>query len=136
MKYLKRFNESIEVMDFDKMYKTTTEKIYNEIGKEFKGRFFPLKVVLDELNGNYNMSICLAVGWMDRLSENEEDWLEELIDTTQEEFSEYKNIYIGYLGDTFSKKRIVFERQNDAFPKKSDDYMEFPKPPNPGRGDD
>ncbi len=116
MKYLKKFNESIEVIDFDKMYKITAEKIYNKISKEFKGRFFPLKVVLDELEGHYNMSICLSGGWMDRLSENEEDWLEDLINTTQEEFSEYKNIYIGYLGDTFSKKRIVFEKQNKDFP--------------------
>jgi hypothetical protein len=116
MKYLKRFNESVEVIDFDKMYKLTAEKIYNEISKEFKGRFFPLRVVLDELDNNYNMSICLSVGWMDRLSDNEEDWLEELIDSTQEELSEYKNLYVGYLGDTFSKKRIVFEKKNDDFP--------------------
>jgi hypothetical protein len=116
MKYLKRFNESVEVMDFDKMYKTTAEKVYNEVSKEFKGRFFPLRVVLDELDNNYNMSICLALGWMNRLSEQEEDWLEELVDATQEEFSEYKNLYIGYLGDTFSKKRIVFEKKNDDFP--------------------
>jgi len=116
MKYLKKFNESIEVMDFDKMYKTTAEKIYNDLSEKFKNKFFPLRVVLDELDNNYNMSICLALGWMNRLSEQEEDWLEELVDTTQEEFSEYKNLYIGYLGDTFSKKRIVFEKKNDAFP--------------------
>ena len=86
MKYLKRFNESVEVMDFDKMYKTTAEKVYNEVSKEFKGRFFPLRVVLDELDNNYNMSICLALGWMNRLSEQEEDWLEELVATTVEIF--------------------------------------------------
>jgi hypothetical protein len=38
MKYLKRFNESVEVMDFDKMYKTTAEKVYNEVSKKFKNK--------------------------------------------------------------------------------------------------
>ena len=134
MKYLKKFNESVEVMDFDKMYKVAAEKIYNEISKEFKGRFFPLKIVLDELDGKYNMSICLAMGWMDRINDKEQDWLDELIRDMQDQFSEYNNIYIGYLGDSFSRRRIVFQKENGAFPKKSDDYMDFPKPSNPGRG--
>jgi len=127
--------ESKEVMDFDKMYKTVAEQLFIDISDEFIGRFFPLKIVLDELDGNYNMSICLAMGWMDRINDKEQDWLDELIKDMQNQFSEYNNIYIGYLGDTFSRKRIVFQKENDAFPKKSDDYMDFPKPPNPGRGD-
>jgi len=136
MKYLKRFNESAEVMDFDKMYKTAAEQLFIDISDEFIGRFFPLKIVLDELDNNYNMSICLAMGWMDRINDKEQDWLGELIKDMQNQFSEYNNIYIGYMGDSFSRRRIVFQKENDTFPKKSDDYMHFPIPPNPGRGDD
>jgi len=135
MKYLKRFNESAELIDFDKMYKTAAEQLYIDINDEFIGRFFPLKIVLDELDDRYNMSICLAMGWMDRINDKEQDWLDELIKNMQEQFSEYNNIYIGYMGDSYSRKRIVYQKENDAFPKKSEDYMSFPKPPNLGRGD-
>ncbi len=86
MKYLKRFNESIEVIDFDKMYKTAAEQLYIDINDEFIGRFFPLKIVLDELDGYYNMSICLAMGWMDRINDKEQDWLDELIKDMQNQF--------------------------------------------------
>lgn len=134
MKYLKKFNESKEVIDFDKMYKVASEQIFLDISDEFIGRFFPLKVILNELDGNYNLSICLAMGWMDRISDSEQDWLDELVKNMQEQFSEFNNFYISYLGDSFSLRRTVYEKQNDAFPKKSDDYLDFPKPPNPGRG--
>lgn len=134
MKYLKRFNESSEVMDFDKMYKTAAEQLYIDINDEFIGRFFPLKIILDELDNNYNMSICLGMGWMDRINDKEQSWLDELIKNMKDQFSEYNNIYIDYMGDSFSRRRKVYQKENDAFPKKSDDYMSFPTPPNPGRG--
>lgn len=126
--------ESHEVMDFDKMYNTVAEQLFIDISDEFIGRFFPLKIILDELDGHYNMSICLAMGWMDRINDKEQDWLDELIKDMKDQFSEYNNIYIGYMGDSFSLRRKIYEKQNDAFPKKSDDYLEFPKSPNPGRG--
>jgi hypothetical protein len=136
MKYLKRFNESIEVIDFDKMYKIAAEQLFIDISDEFIGRFFPLKIILTELDNNYNMSICLALGWMDRINDKEEDWLDELIKDMQNQFSEYNNLYICYMGDSLSRKRIVFQKENDAFPKNSMDYTIFPDPPYPGRGDE
>lgn len=128
--------ESIDVMDFDKMYKTAAEQLFIDISDEFIGRFFPLKIILDELNGHYNMSICLAGGWMDRINDKEEDWLDELIKNMQYQFSEYNNLYIGYMGDSYSRKRIVFQKENDAFPKNSLDYIGFPDPPYPGRSEE
>lgn len=131
MKYLKKFNEN---NNSDEDYITITERTFYELDDKFRlsgGRFFPLKVTLEEYNGNYNLSILLALGWITRMSDDDIDWLHEYIS----ELNQNKNLSAAFMGDSSGRivARKLFSMQNKDFPNSSMDYLSFPEGPYPDR---
>jgi len=84
--------------------------------------FFPLECYYKREGGKYNLSVCLALGWYNRLTQEEDNWLMDRLNTLNDGI-----LYACSLGDTFSRDRIVFEMRNEDFPREeTDDYLGHP----------
>jgi hypothetical protein len=132
MKHLKKFNESDtkEYLKSEEFYKDLTDKLFFEINDYFKEkRFFPLNVKLDRRGSNvYYGSVCMAGGWSNRMNDKEEDWLFAKLKHYKNEFG----IDYSACADSFASS-VIYNIENDNWPKESIDYLNFPPDPFPDR---
>jgi hypothetical protein len=135
MKYLKRFNESgSEYLKSEEFYMDLADRLYNDIDDYFKDkkRFFPLNVKLNRRkDGEYFGSVCMAGGWSDRMNDEEEDWLFDKLRNYSDRFG----IDFSACGDSFGGGDLIYNVENNDWPKDSRDYFNFPPDPFPGRID-
>jgi hypothetical protein len=131
MRYLKRFNES-NYPQSEEFYMDLTDRLYNDIDDYFKDkkRFFPLKVQLNKTKDDkYFGSVCMASGWSDRMNNEEEDWLFDKLRYYRDKWG----IDFSACGDSFGGGDLIYEMENNDWPKESHDYFNFPPNPFPGR---
>jgi len=132
MKYLKKFNESYDKSD--EFYKDLTDSLFFEINDYFtegKKRFFPLNVKIGkDTDGSYYGSVCMGPGWGGRMSDEEEDWLFDLL----RNYRQQHGVSYDCCADSFSHK-YFYERKNAAWPENTIDVINFPKNPFPERLD-
>ena len=135
MKYLKRFNESeSEYLKSEGFYMDLADRLYNDIDDYFKDkkRFFPLNVKLNRRkDGEYFGSVCMAMGWSDRMNKEEEDWLFDKLRSYRDRFG----IDFSACGDSHGGGDLIYNIENTDWPKSSYDYLNFPPNPFPGRID-
>jgi len=137
MKYINTYKLFENNESFDETYKIVSEQLFYELDDKFRidpGVFFPLKVCLEERNGNYDLTVALALGWVRRLSDDDIEWLSDKIYDINKEYESSKNFYAAFMGDGGGNGRIVFEMMNEDFPRSSRDYMGHPVGPYPDRG--
>jgi hypothetical protein len=118
--------------EFDDEYTGIAEQLFYELDDKFRVddvTFFPIKIILNECDNHYSISICLALGWVTRLGDNEQDWLDDRIEKILDTFKYNNNLSINYMGDSSSGSayREIFRMINDDFPKSSMDYMSHPR---------
>lgn len=126
MKYLKRFDESYQKSE--EFYQDVVNKLYDEVDSFFKAkdRYFPLKVVLRKAESGYGITICMGGGWVCRMNDEEQDWLENLCDNYTKR---YNLLWCDMCGDS-GGGRICYTIRNSQFPE--DDRIDyFSMPPNP-----
>ena len=151
MRYLHRFNEdhqvSDHISDYDKEFirlkkirkensidieraKTITDSLFDEIDERFIliGRFFPLKL---KLNKHYYISICMSYGWFERMDDNDMDWMSDRMEFYKQTYG----ISSSMCADSFSSD-IIYEIENNMFPKNTDDIINFPPNPFPEEEED
>ncbi len=113
------------VENLDEKYSIIAEQLFYELDDKFRLdpiQFFPIRMLLQERGGKYNLSVCLALGWYNRLTQEEDNWLMERLNKLNDGI-----LYVCSMGDTFSKDRIVFEMRNQDFPREdTDDYLDHP----------
>jgi hypothetical protein len=69
------------------------------------------------------------------MSDDDIDWLGDYTSELNDMFKNYKNFYAAWMGDSDNPgARKLFDMQNNCFPKKSMDYMNFPQGKYPDRG--
>ena len=133
MKYIKPFNENETYINFDEMYSIISEQLFYDLEDHFrydKQQFFPIKIVLNKKNsGKYDLTIALGGGWVTRMSDEDIDYLNQLVNSMNDEYKKYNNFYAVFCGDGFGLGEKLVDIQNECFPKTSMDYMNFP----PGR---
>ena len=136
MKHLRTFNESSfdDYVKSEEFYKNLVDRLYIDIDEHFKdkGRFFPLKIQLNKRkSGEYFGSVCMALGWTNRINDEEEDWLFDKVRVYKEKWG----IHFSICGDSSGGGDLIYDIQNDDFPKHSTDYFNFPPDPFPDRLD-
>lgn len=127
MKYLKTFNENNDYLKSEDFYKDLTDRLFIDIDDHFKDkkRFFPLCVRLRRDGENsYSGSVCMGLGWYNRMNDEEQEWLEDKLVYYKNKF----DIIFSMCGDSFGGDEI-YNIENDSWPKSSHDYMNFPPDP-------
>lgn len=104
---------------------TLIDEVYIDINRKFKAvkdRFFPLKVSWV----NREVFIILAEGWIERMTEDELDWLTDYLDSFR---AKYK-VPIAF---TTNSPEVVedYVRRNKDYPKSAIDIQNFPPNPYP-----
>jgi len=132
MKYLKRF---LENKNYDEDYTIIAERTFYELDDKFRwdeNQFFPLKVTLEEYQGNYDLTIALGGGWITRLSDEDINWMNEYVS----ELNQNPNLHASFMGDSSGRigSKKLFFMKNDCFPESPIDYMNMPRGRYPDRG--
>ena len=128
MKQFERVNENSDYLNSEDFYMDLTDRLYNDIDDYFrdKKRFFPLKVQLNRRkDGEYFGSVCMASGWIDRMNDEEQDWLGDKLRYYKDKFG----INFSACADSWGGGDSIYKMENSDFPKHTSDYFNFP--PNP-----